>query len=78
MGVLPAALYEVLRSPGGWLAYRWWPLLQGDATTWRRRGQQLQIAAELAFRKHQQAALGEARWAEEIQRLRELLRRLAE
>jgi RsiW-degrading membrane proteinase PrsW (M82 family) len=77
-GVLPAALYEVLRSPGGWLTYRWGPLLRGDATTWRRRGQQLQVAAELAFRKHQQAALGEARWEEEIRRLRELLRRLAE
>ncbi|GBD08107.1 hypothetical protein HRbin22_00339 [Candidatus Thermoflexus japonica] len=75
-GVLPAALYETLRSPIGWLAYRWGPLLRGDTTAWRRRGQQLQVAAELAFRKHQRATLGEARWESEIQRLREVLRRL--
>lgn len=75
-GVLPAALYEVLRSPGSWWIYRWGPLLQGDTTTWRRRGQLLQVAAELAFRKHQRTALGETRWEEEIQRLRETLRLL--
>jgi len=76
-GVLPAPLYETLRSPTGWLAYRWGPLLRGDTAAWRRRGQQLQIAAELAFRKHQQATLGEARWESEIQRLREALRHLS-
>ncbi|HXF68558.1 MAG TPA: PrsW family glutamic-type intramembrane protease [Thermoflexus sp.] len=74
-GVMPAALYETLRSPTARLAYRWGPLLQGDVVAWRRRGLQLQVAAELAFRKHQRQALGEAAEAE-IRRLREMLRQL--
>jgi len=75
-GVMPAALYETLRSPTGRLTYRWGPLLSGDVASWRRRGWQLQVAAELAFRKHRRHALGEAREEAEIQRLREALRQL--
>jgi len=75
-GVVPAGLYETLCSPTARLAYRWEPLLRGDVATWRRRGMQLQAAAELAFHKHRRAAMGEAGEDPEIQRLRQLLRQL--
>lgn len=73
-GLLPRDLYNRMRSPSGWLTYRWAPLLRGDVAAWRRRGMQRQLAAELAFRKHQWRTLGEARWEAEVQRLREALR----
>lgn len=76
-GTLSPALYETLRSSTGRLVYRWAPLLQGDVHTWRRRGLQLQAAAELAFFKHRFATLGEPELHAEIERLRQLLRQLS-
>ncbi len=76
-GTVSAALYEALRSPGNYVKYRWQPLLEGDVITWQWRGLQAQVAAELAFRKHQLQTLGESKWQTEVERLRQVLRQLA-
>jgi RsiW-degrading membrane proteinase PrsW (M82 family) len=73
-GVLPEALYRQATSILGRIGARWGALLRGDMTTFRRLGWIYALATELAFRKHQRAALGETRWEPEIQRLREALR----
>jgi len=73
-GVLPEALYRQSASILGRIGMRWGALLRGDMDTFRRLGWIYALATELAFRKHQRIALGEARWEPEIQRLREALR----
>ncbi|WP_448595124.1 PrsW family intramembrane metalloprotease [Thermoflexus hugenholtzii] len=73
-GVLPEPLYRQVTSILGRTGARWGALLRGDMHTFRWLGWIYALATELAFRKHQRIALGEARWEGEIQRLREALR----
>lgn len=73
-GVLSEDLYRQLISILGRIGARWGALLRGDMNTFWRLGRIYALATELAFRKHQRTALGEARWEPEIQRLREALR----
>lgn len=68
-GVLPEALYRECASFFGRTISRWGALLRGDIQRFREQGRLYQTAVELAFRKHQQATLGES-WEPEIQRLR--------
>lgn len=75
-GVLPEAVYRDCASLGGRIARRWGALLSGDLARFRHLGRIYAVATELAFRKHQRAALGEARWEGEIQRLRAELQRM--
>jgi len=74
-GVLPESLYRQCASIFGRMGAQWGALLRGDMATFWRLGRIYALATELAFRKHQRIALGEARWEPEIQRLREVLRR---
>ncbi|MCS6964574.1 PrsW family intramembrane metalloprotease [Thermoflexus sp.] len=77
-GRLPEPVYRECGSFTARLGSRLRALLRGDLEGFRRLGRLHHAAAELAFRKHQRAALGEARWEGEIERLRAELRRWAE
>lgn len=74
-GVLPESIYRETASFLGRITARGGALLRGDFQGFRRLGRLHHLATELAFRKHQQTALQEARWEPEIERLRAELRR---
>ncbi|MCS6964322.1 hypothetical protein [Thermoflexus sp.] len=74
-GILPESIYRDSRSLWRRGARRWGALLRGDLERWRRLGRIYRTTIELAFRKHQREALGEAHWESEIERLRQELKR---
>ncbi len=76
-GLLPESLYHQCGSLVGRTLAQWEALLRGDWKRFRQLGRLHRVAAELAFRKHQRSAVGEIRWEQEIQRLRDELGRLA-
>jgi len=75
-GILPDPVYRDCRSLWRRGVRRWGALLRGDLREWRRLGRLYQAAIELAFRKHQREAIGEAHWESEIARLRQEVKRL--
>ncbi len=77
-GVLSEPLYRECASFLARIGSRWGALLRGDMQGFQRLGRIHRLATELAFRKHQRTALGEARWEPEIERLRAELRRWVE